>query len=64
MSDQERCPKCNGLVYAEHYKNEWMIHCCHCDLKTKKYSTHDLARRDWDRLVESIREKPRAERSE
>lgn len=48
MSEQERCPKCGGMVYAEHYKDHWNIRCCQCDLHTNNFDSHSEARRAWD----------------
>ena len=46
---QEQCPKCRGLVYAEHYKDKWRLNCCQCGLHTEWYLTHNQARKAWDK---------------
>ena len=52
MIKQERCPKCNGEVYAEHdVDDKWMMRCSHCNYQTEKYDSYKKARIAWNRMV-------------
>ena len=53
MIKKERCPKCGGFVYAEHYHDKWVLRCCQCDLHTDTADSYDTARKLWDKLVKS-----------
>ena len=52
MTDQLRCSRCGGFVYAEHYLDKWLLRCCQCDLHTETYAEHDAARKAWDKMFE------------
>ena len=49
--EQERCPKCGGFVYAEHYREQWIIRCCQCNSHTGTHKSHDGARKAWDKMI-------------
>lgn len=59
MTDQLRCPRCGGFVYAEHYLDKWLLRCCRCDLHTETYIEYDMARKAWDEMVEPQKRKMR-----
>lgn len=54
MKDVEVCFKCNcPTVCAEHTPdNLWRIHCVNCHVTTEKCTSHDKARKAWDKMAE------------
>lgn len=56
-TELERCPKCGRFqVYAGHDTKTdlWDIH-CDCGLGTEKHKSWRMARRAWDKMVQSMK---------